>query len=161
VARRGLRLRARAEYFPAFDYSLSELNTSIALPISKQNSLITGFSGGSIFGPLSSSLLTFTLGGPQRLGAYGINEILARNYAIGTVGVLHEIKSQPSLLGSKVFVTGFVQGARTYDLFRDLRYPVNATGAVVLRTLVGPVFLGGSLGDRGNRKWFFGVGRLF
>lgn len=161
VARRGVRLRARAEYYPSFGYSLSELNTSFALPISKQNSLITGFSGGSIFGPLSSSLLTFTLGGPQRLGAYGINEILARNYAIGTVGILHEIKSQPSLFGSKVFVTGFVQGARTYDLFRDLRYPVNATGSVVLRTLVGPVFLGGSLGDRGNRKWFFGVGRLF
>jgi len=161
VARRGLRIRARSEYYPAYGSSLVELNTVFALPVSKQNSLIAGFAGGSLVGPLSSSLLTFTLGGPQRLGAYGINEILARNYAIGTFGILHEVKSQPSLLGSKVFLTGFVQGARTYDLFRDLRYPVNATGSIVLRTLFGPLFLGGSIGDRGHRKWFFGVGRLF
>lgn len=161
IARRGVRIRARAEFFPAYGDSLGELNISMAKPISKQNSWIAGFSGGSVVGPLSSNLLTFTLGGPQRLGAYGINEILARNYMIGTLGVLHEVKSQPSLLGSKVFLTGFVQGARTYDLFRDLRYPVNATGAVVLRTLLGPMFLGGSVGDRGHRKWFFGIGRLF
>lgn len=161
VARSGVRIRVRAEYYPAYGYSLGEFSSLLSQPISAQNSLIAAFSGGSVVGPLSSSLLTFTLGGPQRLGAYGINEILARNYSIGTIGILHEVKSQPSLLGSKVFLTGFVQGARTYDLFRDLRYPVNATGAVVLRTLIGPVFLGGSVGDRGHRKWFFGVGRLF
>ncbi len=156
VARRGARLRARAEYYPAFGYSLVELNTVFAQPISKQNSLIAGLSGGSYVGPLSTSLLNFALGGPQSLGSYGINEILTRHYAIGTIGILHEIKSQPSLFGSKVFLTGFVQAARTED-----RYPVSATGAVVLRTLVGPLFLGGSAGDRGHRKWFFGVGRLF
>lgn len=161
VARRGLRVGARGEYYPAFGYSLGEINSVYFQPVSKQNSLVTGFSGGAVVGPLSSNLLTFTLGGPQRLGAYGINETLARNYALATVGVLHEVRGQQSLMGSKMFLTGFVQGARTYDHFRDLRYPVNATGAVVLRTLFGPMFLGGSVGDRGHRKWFFGVGRLF
>jgi NTE family protein len=161
VARRGLRIGARAEYYPAYGYSLGEIRSVFTLPVSAQNSLVTAFSGGGTVGPPSSSLLTFTLGGPQRLGAYGINEILARNYALGTFGILHEVKSQPSLLGSKLFVTGFVQGARTYDIFRDLRYPVNATGSVILRTLFGPIFIGGSVGDRGHRKWFFGVGRLF
>ena len=161
VARRGVRIGARAEYFPAFGYSLGELRVSTAVPISAQNSLIAAFSGGGTVGPASSSFLTFALGGPQRLGSYGINEILARNYALGTFGILHEVKSQPSLLGSKVFFAGLVQGARTDDIFADLRYPITGTGAVVLRTLFGPVFVGGSVGDRGHRKWFFGVGRLF
>jgi NTE family protein len=161
VARRGVRIVARLEHHPQYGSSLGELRLASAVPVSRQNSLIAAFSMGDTAGPPAASLLSFTLGGPQRLGAYGINEILARNYALGTFGVLHEVKSQPSLLGSKVFLAGFVQGARTLDIFDDLRYPVNATGSVVLRTLFGPVFVGGSVGDRGHRKWFFGMGKLF
>ena len=161
VARRGARIATRLELYPNAGNSLAELRGAYHWAFSPQYSLITSFSGGATLGPLGSTFLNFNLGGPQLLGAYGLNEILARNYAVGTVGLLHEIKSQPSLLGSKVFLAGLFQGGRTEDIFNDLRYPVNATGAVVLRTLFGPVFIGGSYGDRGHRKWFFGVGRLF
>lgn len=161
VARRGWRLAARAEQYPSFGNSLVEVRSSAAFRVSAQNSIVGGFGVGSSLGPTANSFLSFTLGGPQLLGAYGVNEILARRYAVGTLGLLHEIKSQPSLLGSKMFVVGLLQGGRTEDIFDDLRYPVNGTGAIVLRTLFGPVFIGGSYGDRGHRKWFFGVGRLF
>ena len=161
MARRGLRFNSRAEYYPAYGYSLGELRMVDAIPITAQDSLVLAFSGGGTVGPAVNSCLAFSLGGPQRLSAYGINEILARNYAIGTFGILHEVKSRPSLLGSKLFFTAFAQAARTRDIFYDLRYPVSGTGAAVLQTVFGPVFIGASVGDRGHRKWFFGMGRLF
>jgi len=161
VARRGWRIYSRAEHFPTLGNSLAEVRTGLAQSISKQNSLIAGVATASLIGPRTDPFQSFNLGGPQLLGSYGLNEILARNYALATVGLLHEVKSQPNLLGSKVYLAGLIQGGRTYDIFDDLRYPVNGTGAVILRTLFGPVFIGASYGDRGHRKWFFGLGKLF
>lgn len=161
MARRGLRFNSRAEYYPAYGYTLGELRMVDAIPITAQDSLVLAFSSGGTVGSAVNSFLAFSLGGPQRLSAYGINEILARNYAIGIFGILHEVKSQPSLLGSKLFFTAFAQTARTRDIFDGLRYPASGTGAAVLQTLFGPVFIGASVGDRGHRKWFFGMGRLF
>ncbi len=166
VGRRGVRVATRVEYYPNFGnnlggYTLAEGGIQDLIPVSKQNSLILGLAGGGVLGPLRSGFLTFSLGGAQRLGAYGVNEILARNYTLGTFGVLHELKSQPSLFGSKVFLVGYAQAARARDFQNDTRYPANATGGVLLRTLFGPIFVGGSVGDSGHRKWFFGVGRFF
>lgn len=166
VGRRGVRVATRVEYYPNLGnnlggYTLAEGGIQDLVPISKQNSLILGLAGGGVVGPLRSGFLTLSLGGAQRLGAYGVNEILARNYTLGTFGILHELKSQPSLFGSKVFLAGYVQSARARDFQDNVRYPANATGGVLLRTLFGPIFVGGSLGDSGHRKWFFGVGRFF
>ncbi|WP_272945406.1 patatin-like phospholipase family protein [Bryobacter aggregatus] len=166
VPRRGIRFNSRAEYYPNLSnsfsgYGLAEAAFQNFIPISKQNSLLLGASAGGTAGPLRSSFFTFSLGGPQRLGAYGLNEILARNYAMGTFGVVHELKSQPSLLGSRVYLAGFGQFARSRDVFDDVRFPMSATGAVVVRSAFGPIFIGASMGDSGHRKWFFGVGRLF
>jgi NTE family protein len=176
VARRGLRLNARAEYFPQIGaaeigrvgarYSLGEIRAVHFQPVWQQNSLLLGVSGGGIAGPLENELLGFSLGGPQRLGAYGNNEIRAKNYVLGTVGVLHEVKSDPSLFGSKLYLTAFAQAGRTDGVRADgvlggIRNPASVSGAVILKTLLGPVFVGGSLGDGGQRRWYFGMGRFF
>lgn len=152
VARRGSRIFARTEYFPDSGNTIAEFRGLHMQRVSAQNSLIMGLSAGATCGPAQSLFLSFPLGGPALLGAYGLNEILAREYTIGSAGFLHEVKSQPSLLGSKVFLLGVVQAARTRDIFADQRYPASGTGAIVLRTLFGPVFIGGSVGDRGHRR---------
>lgn len=166
VARRGLRLNARADYFPQFTstrptYSMGEVRAVHFQPISQQNSLVAGVSAGSILGPLSNSLLGFSLGGPQRLGAYGTNELQAKNYVLGTFGILHEFKSDPSLFGSKLYLTAFAQSGRAEAFFAGIRNPASVSGAVILKTLLGPIFVGASLGDAGHRRWYFGMGRFF
>jgi len=32
---------------------------------------------------------------------------------------------------------------------------------LVAQTLFGPLFVGGSVGDEGHRRWFFKLGRVF
>jgi len=33
--------------------------------------------------------------------------------------------------------------------------------AIVARTALGPIYIGGAAGDNDHRKWWFGVGRTF
>jgi hypothetical protein len=39
--------------------------------------------------------------------------------------------------------------------------PKDIAGAVVMKSLIGPIFGGLSIGDSDHRKWFFGLGRIF
>ena len=39
--------------------------------------------------------------------------------------------------------------------------PNDAAGVSVVKTLLGPVFAGLSIGDSDHYKWYFGVGRVF
>jgi NTE family protein len=32
---------------------------------------------------------------------------------------------------------------------------------MLAETVIGPVFIGGSVGDTGHQKWFFQLGRVF
>ncbi len=166
VPRQGLRLNARAEYYPRgtaliSNYSMTEIRSSYLHRTSRQTSLLTGFSGGTTLGPIQSPLLAFDIGGPQRLGAYGVNELLVKQYAIATAGGLYEFKNDGNFFGSKIFLAGFAQAGRYAGIDNDAKWPANLTGAIVVKTFVGPLFLGGSVGDRGRHRWYFGVGRFF
>jgi NTE family protein len=37
----------------------------------------------------------------------------------------------------------------------------DASFAVIARTALGPIFVGGAVGDNAHRKWWFGLGRVF
>ncbi len=39
--------------------------------------------------------------------------------------------------------------------------PNDVAGIVIMKTLIGPIFGGASIGDSDHRKWFFGIGRIF
>ncbi len=166
VPRRGLRFQARAEHYPRgtaalTGYSLGEVGGVYLHAVSKQSSILSGFSAGSTVGPVQATLLTFNIAGPQRLGAYGVNEILTKRYALATFGGIYEFDSEGSLFGSKFFLAGYAQGGQYSDIGGDPRWPVSFTGVALAKTFAGPVFLGGSVGDRGRSRWFFGIGRLF
>lgn len=166
VPRHGLRLNARAEFYPRgtesiSNYSMTEVRSSYLHRTSSQTSLLTAFSGGATLGPIRSPLLAFDIGGPQRLGAYGVNELLVKQYAVATVGGLYEFKNDGNFFGSKIYLTGFAQAGRYAGIDNDAKWPANLTGAIVVKTFVGPLFLGGSVGDRGRHRWYFGVGRFF
>ena len=41
------------------------------------------------------------------------------------------------------------------------KLPNDGAAGVIARTALGPVFIGGSVGDTGHAKWFFSLGRVF
>jgi NTE family protein len=118
-------------------------------------------SAGSLLGFANEGLPLFSLGSPLRLAAYGTNQFLVNQYIYGRTGYIHRVYASDSLLGGGIYVTGSYELAKAYGVAGVPSLPTDATAGIILDYAVGPLFLGGSIGENGNRKLFFYLGRLF
>ena len=51
--------------------------------------------------------------------------------------------------------------AKMYRFSPETKFPTDVEAGVVAETALGPLFVGGSVGDSGHQKWFFQLGRVF
>ncbi len=152
-------LRADLESFPQ-----ASLRSTFFLPVSKRGSLLFAASGGTTFGVGTAALglQSFSLGGPLRLGAYGQNEVLANQFVLAQSGYEHKILPLSPLVGEGLYAIGLIEVGKVYgNSTVASTLPYDGTIALAARTVIGPVFFGGSLGNDNHRKWWFGVGRIF
>jgi len=131
-------------------------------PVSADGSLFFGASGGTSFGARGLGADSFGLGGPLSLGAFGKNELLGSQFYLFQAGYRRQLLSGNPLVGSGLYVVGYYELGKMYDpLLPSLpKNPMDATLAFVAKTVLGPVFVGGSAGD-GRVRWWFGLGRIF
>ena len=119
-------------------------------------------SGGSTFGYHNVGIPPFSLGGPNRLAAYGVNQFLTNQYLYGRVGYFHRIAYLPPFLGNAIYVDGHVEVANPKNYYlRHTGTPADVVGGLVMETIFGPVLIGGAAGESGAHKWFFELGRVF
>jgi NTE family protein len=130
-------------------------------PISNPGSLYAVVAGGSTFGYKQTGIPPFSLGSPARLAAYGINEFLINQYIYGRIGYLHRLGQMPAFLGSGVYLDGHFEVAKPYGLPHVSGVPGDITAGLIMETILGPVLVGGSVGESGHQKWFFQLGRVF
>jgi len=127
--------------------------------------------GGTSFGYMQTGLPQFSVGGSATgLPAYGSNELLTNQYALGTLGYIRQLVQLPSFLGKGIDLVANVEGGRVYQLPASAfplapplssRYPISGTGALVVNTIFGPLLVGGAVGDTGHHRFFFQLGRIF
>jgi NTE family protein len=153
---------------PAAQENIPALQTTIQFfrPLRRLDSIYFTASGGSTFGFDKTGVPPFTLGGPLRMSAYGTNEIFTNQYMLFQVGYLRQIGQLPPILGDKVYFSSLLELAKPYKTqnvllngFPDL--PMDVAGGLIVETLFGPAYIGGSWGDSGHRKIFFKLGRVF
>jgi NTE family protein len=147
-------------------FPVAELSVTSFLRVSKPASVYIQAFGGSTFGHDDTGLPQFFLGGPGRLGAYGINELRSNQYFLSRAGYVHELFNLPPLLGNKVYFMSAFELAKTYGptpsgIALSSRLPVDGTVSLVTDTLFGPLAVGTGIGDTGHREWFFRLGRIF
>jgi NTE family protein len=66
------------------------------------------------------------------------------------------------VLADSIYAAGFYEIGRVWDGQTGTpRLPNDVAGALIMKTLIGPLYGGASIGDSGHRKWFFGLGRVF
>ncbi len=137
------------------------------VPLSKRNSLGLSGGGGTLYGTRYIGLPAFSIGGPKTFAAYGTNEILTNQYAIGQFAYLRKLATLPPFLGGNLyFVTRFEGGAyQRFDTPLDqpaqYRHPADVVAGVIVNTIFGPVLIGGAVGDAGHHRFFFSLGRVF
>jgi NTE family protein len=66
------------------------------------------------------------------------------------------------VLGGAVYATAFYEIGKVWGGPSGTpSLPNDISGGFVVKTLLGPVYGGGSVGDTDHRKWFIGIGRVF
>ena len=168
LPRQGFLVQSRLEFYDANPsasehFPLAELRTGVFHRVHKTNSLFLLASGGSTMGYRHTGLPMFGIGGPQRLAAYGTNELLTNQYFLFQPGYIRRLAQLSPLLGNNVYLVADYEIGKAYGAVNqtDTRLPNDLNAAVLVQSFIGPVVFGGSVGDRGHHKLYFQLGRLF
>jgi NTE family protein len=139
----------------------TEASVSYFKPVSQRASVFVIADGGTTFGYRDTGVPQFLFGGPPGWAAYGPNEIRGNQYYLFRPGYLHKLLSLPPFLGSNVYGEAFFEVGKMYAAPGVSRLPTDGAAGIIARTAIGPLFLGGAVGDTGHAKWFFSLGRVF
>jgi NTE family protein len=167
VPTRGTEIRTQYNYFTqrpnsAVGFSQWNTTTSHFIPVGPRGIIFGTGSGGTSFGASGLGLAGFSLGGPLRLSAYHMGELLGSDYFLGQTGYLYRLLRLNPVLADSLYVSGFYEIGRVWDAPAGTpRLPNDISGALIMKTLIGPLYGGVSIGDSDHRKWFFGLGRIF
>jgi NTE family protein len=132
------------------------------IPIKERNVLFGAVQGGSSFGADNLGLAGLTVGGPLRLSAYARNELLGTDYFLGQVGYLHLLAKLNPVFADAIYAGGIYEIGKVYGgNAQTPKTPNDVAAAVIVKTFLGPIVAGVSIGDSDHRKWFFGLGRIF
>lgn len=161
------------EFITKYTYSTQRPNSSLGysqwnsslthfIPVKKRGVIFGSGSGGTSFGATDLGLAGFSLGGPLRLSAYSRGELLGNDYFLAQTGYLHELIRLNPVIADAIYVTGFYEIGKVWGGAPGTpNLPNDFSGAIVIKSLIGPIYGGASVGDSDHRKWFFGLGRIF
>jgi NTE family protein len=103
----------------------------------------------------------FTVGGPFRLGAYRPGELLGNHAYVASGGYMRQWGRLPDFMGGPIFAGAWLENGDAFDDWTQGRWRTNASGGVIMDTIIGPVLVAGSAGFDGRWRTYIGIGRIF
>jgi NTE family protein len=166
IPRRGYQVETSFHYFDASpgateNFPSLSLRLSYYQPVSAPGSIFFNAEGASTFGYANTGIPQYFLGGPGRLSAYGTNELFGNQYYVFRAGYLHDLFTLPPFVGKKIYASASFEFGKMYGFANQSGFPCDVAAGVVAQTALGPLFLGGSVGDSGHQKWYFQLGHVF
>jgi NTE family protein len=164
---KGSEMRSSFRYYserPNANGGVSQLDGTVEhfIPSGNRGIAFGTASGGTSFGASNLGLAGFSLGGPLRLTAYDRGELLGNDYFLGQAGYLFRLTHLNPIFGDAIYAGGFYELGKIFGgNSATPSVPNDGTAIVVMKTLIGPVYGGGSIGGSGHYKWYFGLGRIF
>jgi NTE family protein len=142
-------------------YPILESSLQYAYPFGRgPYSLIASLAGGTTAGR-DSAIAPFTLGGPLRLNALALDQLRGNNYYYGGFYALRKFGRQPlSFMGPNYVTVAYEAGSAFGDVHLRNTFHSGTIG-YMSESPIGGLFFGASLGEGGERKLFFRLGRLF
>lgn len=165
VPSHGIRANIEGSWYtasPGVDGGFPSIQGELAYarPISKRWISIYRVAGGATKADPSLQF-QFLLGGPLAVSALGRGELYGSHYYYGSAAALRALSADSlSLFGRFYTYLGYEGG----NAWTTESIPVprsSATMGIVGETVFGAVFFGGAIGDRGDKRVFFRLGRFF
>ena len=162
----GFRLQARTEWWDAkpaagTTFPLAELSMIGFKQFTGKSSGYLAASGGSTLWENPGGLPPFSLGGSFRLPAYNTNELLTNQYFLFQGGYIRRLGALSPLAGGKILLFAGADVSKAYYVEKASHLPSDGSAGLIINTLVGPVVVGGAIGDSGHYKLFFEIGRAY
>ena len=102
----------------------------------------------------------YALGSPFHLGAQDHGEFRGDHYYVLSGGYARQLGRLPDFMGGPIFAGAWLENGDAFN-GNDAKLRTNASGGVILDTLVGPVILATSFGFDGAWRTYIGIGRIF
>jgi NTE family protein len=167
IPSRGSLLTATYNYYTSQPFGVggySQMSGRVEhfIPIRERGILFGVGQGGTSFGANNLGLAGLSLGGPLRLSAYARNELLGTDYFLGQAGYLQRLAKLNPVIADGIYIGAAYEIGKMYGgNSQTPTLPNDGAAFAVVKTLLGPVYGGISIGDSDHRKWFFGLGRVF
>jgi NTE family protein len=166
IPRKGSRLEAFGRHFPhtpGTPHALSQVGgrfLAFGTPMPK-HTVFGSFRGGTTFEKIAPAPQKFTLGGPLNLGSLSPEEVWGSRYMYTNLGLMRQIFDSSSFLGGRTVLALFYEGGASWEPTQRIDFFHAGSGGLLMDSLIGPIFVGGSLGEGGKGKFYFSVGTLF
>ena len=117
--------------------------------------------GGTMFNRDVVQPFRFTLGGPTRVSSLAIDQLRGTDYFLITPGYLHRLATLPAPLGQSIYFGAAYEAGQMHAPGTRTVTRQDVYLGLVAETPFGVISFGPSIGDAGQRKFVFTLGRLF
>jgi NTE family protein len=142
-------------------FPVGEIHSTRFQPLNANSSLLLSGNGGTNFSYDEGGVPPFFLGGIPDLIAFGSNEFPTDQYVLLKAGYLHNLWRLPPFVGDRIYALGEVEGGFVDRRLQDTAHPADVVGALVIKTMLGPISFGGAYGTGGHHKIFYQIGKIF
>jgi len=127
----------------------------------KKNILLMNMEGGTMLNRNVAQPFRYTLGGPLRLSASAIDQYRGTDYFLVTPGYLRRIKSLPAPLSNSLYFGSVFEAGQMRSPDGNTITRADLYFGLLAETPLGVVSIGPAIGNGGDRKLVFTIGKFF
>lgn len=141
-------------------FSQAEFDVSVFRAPSRRDRLFVLAAGGTSFGA-HPWFERFALGGPFRMSAFRNDELTGSNYAFAGGGYMRQLPRLPAWVGGRAYLAVWAEAGSAFDSGAGADWHGDVSTGVIIDSIIGPVFAGGSVGPSGHHRLYVSLGPLF
>ncbi len=127
----------------------------------KSDVFLFNMEGGTMFNRDVAQPFRFTLGGPLRVSDLAIDQLRGTDYFLFTPGYLHRIATLPAPLGQTIYVGASYEVGQMRAPGQNTVTRQDVYFGLVAETPLGVITIAPAIGDAGQHKFVFTLGRFF
>jgi NTE family protein len=103
----------------------------------------------------------FSLGGPFRMSAFRNDELRGAHFGLAVAGYMRQLPRLPAWVGGHGYLAAWAEAGSAFDARAGAAWHTDVAAGIIIDSLIGPVFAGGSAGLGGHHRLYIAPGPLF